>query len=135
MWSTSTSVSLAWPHLLTYTLSNQRSNAGTKWLHCRIRRVPASSLPANFVTPWTLVLSKLFVYPGSVNAAAPSPALRKRSRLVRSPFTSFSVSRFRPSCSAIGPPFAQRGGSTERSAGESGDEAVEECVVEQGERN
>src|SRR5690606_2138856 len=39
MWSTTTSMPFAAPHSRAY-WSNQVSYAGTKWLHCKIRRLP-----------------------------------------------------------------------------------------------
>ena len=53
MWSTRTSVSFASPQRLTYVLSNHTSYAGTKWLHCAIRSVPASCRCAYLGAPAT----------------------------------------------------------------------------------
>ena len=47
-WSTVTSVPLRAPHAFVYSPSNQRSYAGTKWLHWRMRRVFRRGTCASF---------------------------------------------------------------------------------------
>src|SRR5438552_11252524 len=110
MCSTFTCTSFSCPHPLIHVLSNQSSYAGTKCTHWMIDRSPLSSRCLNLSGPANEYGAEA---PATPRATAPAPAFLISSRR----------SRRR---SAIPPPF-----STKCAAGETGDEPIEERVVDQ----
>src|ERR1051325_85355 len=126
MCSTLTWTSLAASQRLMKVLLNQSSYAGTKWTHWMIERLPLSQRPLYLSGPAN---ENGAAAPDTPTAAAPMPAFLSRSRLLRRP-SSFPGSSF---TSVMQPLLSVR--LAERSAGEPGDEPVEECVVDECQRN
>src|SRR5436305_458002 len=115
MWSTCTCTSFAWPHCVIHVLSNHVSYAGTKWIHWMMLRSPLSQRPLYLSGPANEYGAAA---PPTARAPAPTPARFSSSRLLR-PFPADIPSSF----------------LAERSAGEPCDEAVEERVVDERQRD
>src|SRR5581483_1869510 len=126
MWSTVTLTSFFSPHCFVQVLSNHVSYAGTKWAHWRIFRSPFSCLCAYLSGPANRCCRSPSA-PNMPTAKAPAAPRLSRSPRLRPPRSVAS------SASAIFPPFDRV--LTERAAGESLDETVEERVVEQRQRD
>src|SRR5581483_2392137 len=122
MWSILTSTSLRSPHCLTSVLSSHWSYAGTKCAHCMIERLPFSCRCRCFSTPGN-ELARSAIPPNMLTAKAPAAPRLTRSRLVSPAFSSAIPPSFLP--------YALAEGTTRESL----DEAVEERVVEQRERD